>query len=136
VATNYDILELEKYADAKQVKLAYRKMAKRYHPDVSDDPDAEHKFKRIQLAYSVLSHPQHKKSYDRILKEREDMVSYKKTFETRYDTGYYHPKNRIKVSSYFIKIAAVLLVILCGSVAIIFLLVKLLALIFSSFLPF
>ncbi len=62
----YDVLEIGKSADAKEIKSAYRKQAMKYHPDRNpDDPDAEARFKEAGEAYSVLSDPQKKAAYDR-----------------------------------------------------------------------
>ena len=60
----YQILELNKDASPEKIKENYRRLAKRYHPDVNKDPDAEEKFKEIQEAYAVLSDPQKKQNYD------------------------------------------------------------------------
>lgn len=61
----YEVLGIDKNADANVVKRAYRKMAKQYHPDANDSPDAEDKFKEIQEAYEVLGDSQKKANYDR-----------------------------------------------------------------------
>ncbi|MBR2254265.1 MAG: molecular chaperone DnaJ [Candidatus Methanomethylophilaceae archaeon] len=62
----YEILGVEKTADADTIKKAYRSLAKKYHPDVSTDPKevAEAKFKEISEAYEVLSDPEKRKLYD------------------------------------------------------------------------
>lgn len=60
----YQILGLDKNASADQIKDSFRALAKKYHPDVSKEPDAEVKFKEIQEAYSVLSDPDKKQKYD------------------------------------------------------------------------
>ena len=62
----YKTLELEKGASANEIKSAYRRLARKYHPDVNpDNPEAEEKFKQINEAYQVLSDPQKKENYDR-----------------------------------------------------------------------
>jgi len=60
----YEVLGLTKDASDDEIKKAYRKLAKKYHPDVSKEKDAEAKFKEVQEAYSILSDPQQKASYD------------------------------------------------------------------------
>ncbi len=60
----YEILGVSKDADEKTIKSAFRKLAKKYHPDVSKEPDAEEKFKEAQEAYAVLSDPERRKQYD------------------------------------------------------------------------
>lgn len=62
----YEILGVDKNADADTVKRAYRKLAMKYHPDHNPgDAEAEKKFKEVNEAYSVLSDPQKKENYDR-----------------------------------------------------------------------
>ncbi len=60
----YEILGLKKGASAEEIKKAYKQLAKKYHPDVSKDSEAEHKFKEVAEAYSVLSDPEKKQNYD------------------------------------------------------------------------
>lgn len=64
-ADYYEILGVSRDASADQVKKAYRKLAMKHHPDVSDAPDAAEKFKQIQEAYEVLHDPQKRSIYDR-----------------------------------------------------------------------
>lgn len=60
----YEVLGVDKNASEQDIKRAFRKLAKKYHPDVSTEPDAEEKFKEAQEAYAVLSDPQKKQKYD------------------------------------------------------------------------
>ena len=60
----YEVLGVSKSADEKEIKSAFRKLAKKYHPDVSKEPDAAEKFKEAQEAYAVLSDEQKRKQYD------------------------------------------------------------------------
>lgn len=60
----YDILGVSKDASDKEIKSAFRKLAKKYHPDVSKEKDAEAKFKEAQEAYAVLSDAEKRKQYD------------------------------------------------------------------------
>jgi molecular chaperone DnaJ len=60
----YDTLGIPRSADDKEIKKAYRNLARKYHPDVCKDKDAEEKFKGINEAYSVLSDEQKRAQYD------------------------------------------------------------------------
>lgn len=60
----YEVLGVSKTATDAEIKSAFRKLAKKYHPDVSKEPDAEEKFKECQEAYAVLSDPQKRRQYD------------------------------------------------------------------------
>lgn len=65
--TYYDILGVEKTATEEDIKKAYRKLARAYHPDVNKGPDAEAKFKEINLAYDTLSDSLKRADYDQTL---------------------------------------------------------------------
>ena len=60
----YEVLGLSKGASDDEIKKAFRKLAKQYHPDINKAPDAEAKFKEINEAYEVLSDPQKRQTYD------------------------------------------------------------------------
>lgn len=60
----YEILGVSKDASQDEIKSAYRKLAKKYHPDVSDDKEAEKKFNEVQEAYSVVGDENKRKQYD------------------------------------------------------------------------
>ena len=61
----YEVLGVDRDADQRAIKRAFLKKARTVHPDVSDDPDAEEKFKELNEAYSVLSDEQKRSNYDR-----------------------------------------------------------------------
>ena len=62
----YEVLGVDRNADDNTIKKAYRKLAKKYHPDTSDgNKQAEEKFKEVKEAYEVLSDPEKRKLYDR-----------------------------------------------------------------------
>ncbi|WRX15027.1 DnaJ domain - like 10 [Theobroma cacao] len=61
----YSILGVSKSASKSDIKSAYRKLARNYHPDVNKEPGAEQKFKEISEAYEVLSDDEKRSIYDR-----------------------------------------------------------------------
>ena len=61
----YEALGISKNANDQEIKKAFRRLARQYHPDVSDDPNASDKFKEINEAHEVLSDPQKRAAYDR-----------------------------------------------------------------------
>src|SRR6516165_7980062 len=60
----YEVLGVPRDADTTTIKDAFRKLARRYHPDISTEPDAEQRFREIAEAYGVLSDPAKRASYD------------------------------------------------------------------------
>jgi len=61
----YEVLGVQREADTKEIKSAFRTLARKYHPDVSQEQDAEAKFKEINEAYEVLSNDEKRARYDR-----------------------------------------------------------------------
>jgi|SRR5208283_1885914 len=62
----YAILGVDRAAGADDIKKAYRKLARKYHPDVSKEPDAEEKFKEMAEAYETLKDPEKRAAYDQL----------------------------------------------------------------------
>ena len=60
----YEVLGVSKDATDAEIKSAFRKLAKQYHPDISKEANAEEKFKEIQEAYEVLGDENKRKQYD------------------------------------------------------------------------
>ena len=62
----YKILEVSRDADQAEIKKAYRRLARKYHPDVSKEPEAEARFKEVNEANEVLSDPEKRRAYDQL----------------------------------------------------------------------
>lgn len=60
----YEVLGVSKTASKDEIKSAYRKLAKKYHPDLNKEPGAEEKFKEVQEAYDVLYDDNKRATYD------------------------------------------------------------------------
>ena len=61
----YEVLGVERNASADDLKSAFRSLARKFHPDINKEHDAEEKFKEINEAYAVLSDPEKRAAYDR-----------------------------------------------------------------------
>ena len=62
----YEILGVARDASAEEIKKAYKKLAHKYHPDISKDPEGEEKFKEVNEAYKTLKDPELRKAYDQL----------------------------------------------------------------------
>ncbi|MDN5869970.1 MAG: DnaJ domain-containing protein [Nitrococcus sp.] len=81
----YQTLGVERDAAADAIKRAYRKLARKYHPDVSKEADAEEKFKEVSEAYEALRDPEKRAAYDQIGAEG---ASAEEGFRARPDGGF------------------------------------------------
>src|SRR6186997_1083629 len=61
----YGTLGVSPQASDDEIKKAYRRLARQYHPDVNPDPEAQERFKEISRAYEILSDPQKRAAFDR-----------------------------------------------------------------------
>ncbi|WP_425245530.1 DnaJ C-terminal domain-containing protein [Streptomyces sp. NEAU-NA10] len=80
----YEVLGVARTADRDEIQRAYRTLARRYHPDVNKDPQAEERFKEINEAFSVLSDPEQRARYDRF---GEDFRKVPEDWEERVAAG-------------------------------------------------
>src|SRR5512132_69174 len=62
----YAILGVDRNASAEDIKKTYRKLARKYHPDVSKEKNAEERFKEVQEAYETLKDPEKRAAYDQL----------------------------------------------------------------------
>jgi len=72
----YQLLGLNHDAGTKDVKRAYRSMAKKYHPDLSDEPQASTKFKEIHDAYEILVDPYKRRVYNSVIDQNSSVKAY------------------------------------------------------------
>ncbi|MFC7155552.1 molecular chaperone DnaJ [Halomarina halobia] len=77
----YEVLGVSRDADEDEIKRAYRRKAAEYHPDVSDEPDAEEKFKRVKKAKEVLMDEQKRAAYDRMGHDRFEQAEKRGGFD-------------------------------------------------------
>jgi curved DNA-binding protein len=86
----YKVLGVSEKASGKEIKSAYRKLARKYHPDLNpDDPQAERKFKQVNEAHEVLSDPEKRKKYDQYGKDWQHAEEFEKARKSRQQAGGY-----------------------------------------------
>ncbi len=82
--TLYDTLEVEPYASQREIKRAYLRLARRYHPDYNPgDPDSEERFKEVVAAYEVLSDRRKRAAYDARVRTGEPVTTHRTPEWTR-----------------------------------------------------
>lgn len=86
----YEILGLPRGSSAEDVKRAYRKLARKYHPDVSKERNAEEKFKELQEAYEVLRDPDKRAAYDQLGRDYRPGQNFRRPpdWEQRFRSGH------------------------------------------------
>jgi len=86
----YEILGVPRTATAEDIKKAYRRLARKYHPDVSKEADAEARFKEMKEAYSVLKDPEKRKAYDRFGADWKTGQEFRPPPDWERQTGFRH----------------------------------------------
>lgn len=97
----YKILGVDRNATQDEIKQAYRKLAKKYHPDLNkDDPSAEGKFQQVNEANEVLSDPEKRKKYDEYGEHwkhadefKQEREAYSRAQQQHGGSGYWYSMN-------------------------------------------
>ena len=83
--SHYDVLGVTADATQKDIKRAYRRLAKTHHPDVSGKPNAASRFRRVNEAYRVLVSPLSRSEYDRERLARSERMSHDREKRERFE---------------------------------------------------
>ncbi len=86
----YEELGVSRDASADEIKKAYRKLAKKYHPDISKEADAETKMQAINVAYDTLSHADKKAEYDQMLDQPQGFSGFGQNNQSGFDGAQYY----------------------------------------------
>ncbi|MEQ9426915.1 MAG: DnaJ domain-containing protein [Cyclobacteriaceae bacterium] len=81
----YKLFEIPKNASNTEIKSAFRTLAKKYHPDKNDQPDAAKRFSEIRIAYSILIDPESRKVYDDALYRTKPTDEYKNLYKKTHE---------------------------------------------------
>lgn len=96
----YEILEVEVDSTSAEIKTAYRKLARKYHPDINKEPDAIEKFKMVTLAYETLSDPIEREKYNILKGIFKKTNSQTKTSSAKAEEGYKNSSSKSTSYSY------------------------------------
>ena len=83
--SHYDVLGVPADATREDIKRAYRRLAKAHHPDVSGEPDAAGRFRRVNEAYRVLVSPRSRSEYDRERLARSERMNHDREKRERFE---------------------------------------------------
>ena len=100
----YDILGVNKDASQDEIKNAYRRLASKYHPDVSTDPKANEKMAMINEAYSTLKDPQKRAAYDQYGTPSDNVTyeNYNPGANYEYSNGYVYTKSAFSLGRFIL----------------------------------
>jgi DnaJ-class molecular chaperone len=98
----YNILDINRNASKDEIKKAYRRLARKYHPDVSKDPHAEARFKELGEAYEVLKDPGKRIAYDRLGANWKTGQDFRPPLDGKTSSAVFPPGSQEVVSAIFL----------------------------------